>query len=162
MCRADGTELAQAAAEARPPAVKQPPVCPRRLILFNFNLILGLLISQLIPEWLEGETYQRYQHAIRVITMFHLSYIMMCASTLEPTLAATGVALTASRALVARNVGFEFDIDKRNKRKYAVDYAVSCAGCCWTRGLWAHERRRMHARAAPVRSKRHWRMLLTI
>ena len=103
MCRADGTELAQAAAEARPPAVKQPPVCPRRLILFNFNLILGLLISQLIPEWLEVETYQRYQHAIRVITMFHLSYIMMCASTLEPTLAATGVALTASRALVARS-----------------------------------------------------------
>ena len=44
--------------------------------------------------------YANWKHVIKVITMFHLSYIMI-------------------------NVGFEFDIDKRHLRQYGKDYLVA-------------------------------------
>ena len=44
-----------------------------------------------MPEWLDLDTYTTYKHVIRVVTMVHLSYIMI-------------------------NVGFEFDIDKSRLR----------------------------------------------
>jgi len=80
---------------------KPPPTCPARLVLFCANLMIGLVLSQLLPEWLEASTYETYKHVIKIITMFHLSYIMI-------------------------NVGFEFDIDKGNLSRYGTDYAVAC------------------------------------
>ena len=87
-------------------AVKPPPLCPKRLILFCCNLFTGLILSQLIPEWIDAGTYKTYKHIIRVTSMFHLSYIMI-------------------------NVGFEFDLDKSNLRKYAKDYLVACTAAAF-------------------------------
>ena len=80
---------------------KKPPLCPKRLVLFCSNLFLGLLLSQLIPEWLEPEAYFTYRAVVKVVTMFHLSYIMI-------------------------NVGFEFELDKSRLRSYGKDYLVAC------------------------------------
>ena len=46
-----------------------------------------------MPQWLEPEVYYTYKHVIKVITMFHVAYIMI-------------------------NVGFEFEIDKTRLRSY--------------------------------------------
>ena len=79
---------------------KKPPICPARLILFCVNLFAGLVLSQLIPEWIDPEIYMTYKSVIKVVTMFHLSYIMI-------------------------NVGFEFEIDKSRLRSYGKDYLVA-------------------------------------
>jgi Kef-type K+ transport system membrane component KefB len=82
------------------PLEKKPPICPARLVLFCANLFIGLILSQLIPEWLEPDTYFTWKHVVKIVTMFHLSYIMI-------------------------NVGFEFEIDKTRLPSYAKDYMVA-------------------------------------
>ena len=79
---------------------KKPPICPARLVLFCCNLFLGLILSQLIPEWMDAEGYSLWKHIIKVLTMLHVSYIMI-------------------------NVGFEFEIDKTNLKAYGTDYLVA-------------------------------------
>ena len=59
-----------------------------------------------MPEWLDLDTYTTYKHVIRVVTMVHLSYIMI-------------------------NVGFEFDVDKSNLRQYGKDYLVACTAAAF-------------------------------
>ena len=96
-CTMGGEDTASGQAVAKP---KKPPVCPARLILFCANLFLGLILSQLVAEWYPKETYKIWKSVIKVVTMFHLSYIMI-------------------------NVGFEFDIDKTRKRSYVKDYLIA-------------------------------------
>jgi Kef-type K+ transport system membrane component KefB len=79
---------------------RKPPLCPARLVLFCVNLFLGLVLSQLIPEWISPSAYSTYKHVVKVVTMLHLSYIMI-------------------------NVGFEFELDKTRLRSYGKDYLVA-------------------------------------
>ena len=44
--------------------------------MFCTNLFIGLVLSQAIPEWIETETYYTYKSVVKVVTMFHLSYIV--------------------------------------------------------------------------------------
>ena len=77
-----------------------PPLCPARLILLCSMLFLGLTLGQITAEFMTAETYTTWKHVVKVITMFHLSYIMI-------------------------NVGFEFEIDKTKLRSYGTDYLVA-------------------------------------
>ena len=77
-----------------------PPICPARLVLFCSMLILGLILGQVCAEAMPTDTYDTWKHVVKVVTMFHLSYIMI-------------------------NVGFEFEIDKSNLRAYGKDYLVA-------------------------------------
>ena len=79
-------ELAVQEAIAAAAKAKNAPLCPCRLVLFCCNLFIGLVGSQLIPEWMDTNTYSTWKAVIKVITMFCVSYIMI-------------------------HVGFEFDID---------------------------------------------------
>ena len=42
--------------------------CGAGLVLFCANLMIGLVLSQLLPEWLEANTYDTYKHVIKIIT----------------------------------------------------------------------------------------------
>lgn len=82
----------------------------RKVAIFSGLLVIGLVLSQLLPGWFPavmgldapGSTL------IAALTMFCLSFIMI-------------------------EVGLEFDIDKRNLRPYAWDYfvAATAAGFPW-------------------------------
>ena len=69
---------------------KEPPCCPAKMIVFTVNLLIGLVLSQLVPEWLDGEPLYAYRTGVKILTMWHLSYIMI-------------------------HVGYEFDIDKSRR-----------------------------------------------
>lgn len=89
---------------------KEPPCCPPKMIIFTVNLLLGLLLSQLLPEWLASnpEGLTAYKQVVKICTMFCLAFIMI-------------------------HVGLEFDIDKSRLRSYGKDYAVgmTAAGLPW-------------------------------
>ena len=78
---------------------KPPPCCPRKMIIFTVNLLVGLTFSQLMPEWLMPGALGTWRTLVKVMTMWCLSYIMV-------------------------HVGYEFDIDKSRLGSYAKDYAV--------------------------------------
>lgn len=84
------------------------PLCPCRLILFCVNLFIGLISSQLIPEWMDSHTYSAWKSIVKMITMFCVAYIMI-------------------------HVGFHFDLDKGEIRKYGTEYlvAMTAAGFPW-------------------------------
>jgi len=86
----------------------KPPICPCRLLLFCVNLFIGLIGSQLIPEWMESDVYDTWKTTIKMVTMFCVSYIMI-------------------------HVGFEFDIDRTQIRQYGTEYlvAMTAAGFPW-------------------------------
>ena len=93
---------------------KDPPCCPVKMIIFTVNLLVGLTVSQLVPEFLDGPSLGVWSTTVKCCTMFCLSYIMI-------------------------HVGYEFDIDKSRLRSYAKDYAVgmTAAGLPWiTVALW--------------------------
>lgn len=69
-------------------------------MLFCGNLFLGLIFSQLVPEWLAPPQYNAWKQVVKIVTMFHLSYIMI-------------------------NVGFEFELDKSRLGSYAKDYLIA-------------------------------------
>lgn len=87
---------------------KPAPLCPARLLLFCTNLFIGLVGSQLIPEWMDTSTYSTWKSVIKLITMFCVAYIMI-------------------------HVGFHFDLDKSQLRKYGTEYivAMTAAGFPW-------------------------------
>jgi len=54
---------------AEPEKLEKPaPVCPAKLILFCINLFIGLIGSQLVPEWMDTSTYSTWKHVIKAIT----------------------------------------------------------------------------------------------
>jgi Kef-type K+ transport system membrane component KefB len=78
----------------------------RAVILYSVLLILGLVGSQILPGFIRG--YDAARPGIQLLTMFCLSFIMI-------------------------HVGYEFEVDKRNPRKYGWDYivAATAAGFPW-------------------------------
>ncbi len=71
----------------------------KKLAVYSFLLILGLILSQLMPSLLGG-AFGTVGELIRILTMIGLSYIMI-------------------------HVGYEFTIDKTNLRKYGWDYMIA-------------------------------------
>ncbi len=73
----------------------------RKVLVFSILLILGLVGSQVVPTLLgEGDAHGAYSHAVHLATVLCLAFIMI-------------------------HVGLEFEIDKRNPRKYAWDASVA-------------------------------------
>lgn len=71
----------------------------RKIIMFSVLLIIGLVLSQLLPGWL-GNTYDYIANSVRILMMIGLAFIMI-------------------------HVGFEFHIDKNNLSQYGWDYVVA-------------------------------------
>jgi len=70
-----------------------------KVLLFSVLLLLGLFGSQWLPG-IVGPTYATVGDVIRVLTMVGLAFIMI-------------------------RVGYEFDIDKSNLKRYGWDYVVA-------------------------------------
>jgi hypothetical protein len=71
----------------------------KKVVIFSGLLVLGMVGSQLLPNML-GSTYASLSHVIRLLTMAALAFIMI-------------------------HVGYEFDINKREMRRYGWDYIVA-------------------------------------
>ncbi len=76
-----------------------------KVILYSFLLILGLAGSQILPTLTPG-LYESLIHPIIILTMVGLAFIMI-------------------------QVGFEFEIDKSNPRKYGWDYVVAATAAAF-------------------------------
>ena len=72
----------------------------KKVISFSLMLMVGLLLSQLLPKFLDAGSYEELRHMVEVTLGICLAFIMI-------------------------NVGREFEIDKRNVRGYAKDYLVA-------------------------------------
>lgn len=77
----------------------------KRVAIYSFLLILGLVASQFTPALL-GEHYAVGYEFIQFFTMVALAFIMT-------------------------HVGFEFDIDKNNLRQYGWDYVVAATAAAF-------------------------------
>lgn len=79
-----------------------------KVIAFTFNLICGLLLSQLLGASLSKDAYKAVSEVIQAVTMWALSFIMI-------------------------NVGYEFTVDMKAWRWYVADYliAMTAAGFPW-------------------------------
>lgn len=71
----------------------------RKVFLFSLLLLLGLIGSQWLPERM-GSAYAKVGDIVRILTMVGLSFIMI-------------------------RVGYEFDIDKSNLKRFGWDYFVA-------------------------------------
>jgi hypothetical protein len=71
----------------------------KKVLLFSLLLIVGMIGSQILPTLL-GDAYHQTGHAIQLLTMIALAFIMI-------------------------QVGFEFDIDKTRLGEYGWDYIVA-------------------------------------
>ena len=72
----------------------------KKVISFSLMLMVGLVLSQLLPKFLDAGSYEELRHMVEVTLGICLAFIMI-------------------------NVGREFEIDKRNVRGYAKDYLVA-------------------------------------
>ena len=72
----------------------------KKVISFSLMLMVGLLLSQLLPMFLDEGSYGELKHMVEVTLGICLAFIMI-------------------------NVGREFEIDKGNVRDYAKDYLVA-------------------------------------
>ena len=72
----------------------------KKVISFSLMLMVGLMLSQLLPKFLDAGSYEELRHMVEVTLGICLAFIMI-------------------------NVGREFEIDKRNVRGYAKDYLVA-------------------------------------
>ena len=72
----------------------------KKVLSFSLMLMVGLLLSQLLPKFLDAGSYEELRHMVEVTLGICLAFIMI-------------------------NVGREFEIDKRNVRGYAKDYLVA-------------------------------------
>jgi hypothetical protein len=79
----------------------------KKVLSFSAMLMLGLLLSQLLPGAL-GINYETARHGIEILLGVCLAFIMI-------------------------NVGREFEVDKSNIKSYAKDYLVAmlAAGMPW-------------------------------
>ena len=72
----------------------------KKVLSFSAMLMLGLLLSQLMPEALREGNYELTRHGIEILLGVCLAFIMI-------------------------NVGREFEVDKSNIKVYAKDYLVA-------------------------------------
>ncbi len=77
----------------------------RLVVLFSVLLVLGMVLSQVLPE-IAGPVYQQLSRAITVLTMMGLAFIMI-------------------------HVGYEFELDKSNLRQYGWDYVVAATAAAF-------------------------------
>lgn len=79
----------------------------RKVLLYSLLLIFGLFGSQFLPN-LDPPMYAAVKQGVAFLTMISLGFIMI-------------------------HIGYEFEIDRSNLRKYAVDYGVAAtaAGFPW-------------------------------
>lgn len=77
----------------------------RKVITYSLLLVLGLGLSQVLPRLGEGP-YEHVSHAVRLLTMVGLAFIMI-------------------------HVGLEFELDKRNPRRYGWDYVVAATAAAF-------------------------------
>ena len=80
----------------------------KKVLSFSAMLMLGLLLSQLMPGLLTETNYEHTRHGIEILLGVCLAFIMI-------------------------NVGREFEVDKSNIKSYAKDYFVAmlAAGMPW-------------------------------
>lgn len=80
----------------------------KKVLSFSAMLMLGLLLSQLMPGLLTETCYEHTRHGIEILLGVCLAFIMI-------------------------NVGREFEVDKSNIKSYAKDYLVAmlAAGMPW-------------------------------
>jgi Kef-type K+ transport system membrane component KefB len=71
----------------------------KKVMGFSGLLVVGMLGSQVLPDLL-GSAYASLSHPIRLLTMAALAFIMI-------------------------HVGYEFDLNKRDLRRYGWDYVVA-------------------------------------
>lgn len=74
----------------------------RKILLFSFFLILGLVASQTLPTLMAGESYTSFKGATDTLLYICLAFIMI-------------------------NVGREFEVDKAHWRGYLNDYFIAMA-----------------------------------
>ena len=72
----------------------------KKVLSFSAMLMIGLLLSQLMPELLTETCYKHTRHGIEILLGVCLAFIMI-------------------------NVGREFEVDKSNIKSYAKDYLVA-------------------------------------
>lgn len=77
----------------------------KKVLLFSTLLLVGLIGSQWLPGVI-GAEYTVIGYFVRILTMIALSFIMI-------------------------RVGYEFDIDKSNLRRYGWDYAVAATAAAF-------------------------------
>ena len=80
----------------------------KKVLSFSAMLMLGLLLSQLMPGIMTETNYEHTRHGIEILLGVCLAFIMI-------------------------NVGREFEVDKSNIKSYAKDYLVAmlAAGMPW-------------------------------
>src|ERR671935_2197058 len=71
----------------------------RKVAVFSLLLLAGMVGAQLLPD-LVGKAYADVSHGLRLATMVALAFIMI-------------------------HVGYEFELDKTNLRRYGWDYLVA-------------------------------------
>ena len=71
-----------------------------KVILYSLFLVLGLIISQFVPVWVQGESYIALKHVMNSLLYICLAFVMI-------------------------NVGREFQLDKTNWKGYTGDYFVA-------------------------------------
>lgn len=74
----------------------------RKILLFSFFLILGLVASQMLPTLMAGESYASFKGITDTLLYICLAFIMI-------------------------NVGREFEVDKAHWRGYLSDYFIAMA-----------------------------------
>jgi len=72
----------------------------KNIVLFSGFLLVGLILSQLLPSLMPADYYTEVTHAIRILTTVALGFIMI-------------------------RVGYEFDIDKNRLKAYGRDYVIA-------------------------------------
>ena len=73
-----------------------------RVLLYSLFLVLGLVLSQFIPLWVQGDSLDVLQSVINSLLYICLAYVMI-------------------------NVGREFEVDKVHWRRYTKDYFIAMA-----------------------------------
>lgn len=73
----------------------------KKVLLFSFFLVLGLVFSQCLPHWLE-DSFGNVKNGARLLMFICLAFIMI-------------------------NVGREFELDKDCKKSYTFDYFIAMA-----------------------------------
>lgn len=74
----------------------------RKILLFSFFLLAGLIGSQLLPDWLGAEHYPVFKGTTDTLLYICLAFIMI-------------------------NVGREFEVEKSQWRSYVSDYFIAMA-----------------------------------
>lgn len=72
----------------------------KNIIIFSGFLLIGLVLSQLLPMLISAHSYEGVAHTIKILTTVALGFIMI-------------------------RVGYEFDIDKSRLKSYGWDYVVA-------------------------------------